>query len=152
MWWFGCSAITATAAHWSSRAPSANWRKNECWTCKSRRGKSEELTSMNWDVFFHHAATIYPDSTTGGHPGSTCSSWSKQPSKWDIMGVSTIFVCIIWVLRWQVIDCRRVLKFTYVLGYFLTDNSPEKQLFEVPQQFQIRTLLTLHTVTGIVFP
>lgn len=30
----------------------------------------------------------------------------------------------------QVIDCRRVLKYTYVLGFFLADHSPEKQLFE----------------------
>jgi hypothetical protein len=28
-----------------------------------------------------------------------------------------------------VIDCRRVLKYTYVLGFFLRDHSPEKQLF-----------------------
>lgn len=34
----------------------------------------------------------------------------------------------------QVIDCRRVLKYTYVLGYFLKDNSVEKQLFEHHQE------------------
>jgi ariadne-1 len=34
----------------------------------------------------------------------------------------------------QVIECRRVLKFTYVLGYHLEDNSPEKQLFEHHQE------------------
>ena len=32
------------------------------------------------------------------------------------------------------IDCRRVLKYTYVLGYFLKDASPEKQLFEHHQE------------------
>jgi len=34
----------------------------------------------------------------------------------------------------QVIDCRRVLKYTYVLGFFLPDGSPEKQLFEHHQE------------------
>lgn len=34
----------------------------------------------------------------------------------------------------QVIDCRRVLKYTYVLGYFLKDGSVEKQLFEHHQE------------------
>ena len=32
------------------------------------------------------------------------------------------------------IDCRRVLKYTYVLGYFLQDASAEKQLFEHHQE------------------
>lgn len=34
----------------------------------------------------------------------------------------------------QVIECRRVLKYTYVLGYFLKDKSTEKQLFEHHQE------------------
>eukprot|EP01042_Synura_sphagnicola_P007087 gene7087-9074_t len=34
----------------------------------------------------------------------------------------------------QVIDCRRVLKYTYVFGYFLVDGSAEKQLFEHHQE------------------
>lgn len=34
----------------------------------------------------------------------------------------------------QVRDCRRVLKHTYVLGYFLKDRTPEKQLFEHHQE------------------
>ena len=34
----------------------------------------------------------------------------------------------------QVIECRRVLKYTYVLGYYLDDNSPEKTLFEQHQE------------------
>jgi len=34
----------------------------------------------------------------------------------------------------QVIDCRRVLKYTYALGYFLQDGSPEKHLFEHQQE------------------
>jgi hypothetical protein len=34
----------------------------------------------------------------------------------------------------KVIDCRRVLKYTYVLGFFLRDLSAEKQLFEHHQE------------------
>lgn len=34
----------------------------------------------------------------------------------------------------QLIDCRRVLKYTYVLGYHLKDCTPEKQLFEHHQE------------------
>mmetsp|Transcript_205 Transcript_205/g.189 ORF Transcript_205/g.189 Transcript_205/m.189 type:complete len:508 (+) Transcript_205:201-1724(+) len=34
----------------------------------------------------------------------------------------------------QVIDCRRVLKYTYVLGFFLLDATAEKQLFEYHQE------------------
>jgi ariadne-1 len=33
-----------------------------------------------------------------------------------------------------VIECRRLLKYTYVLGFFLTDKTPEKQLFEHHQE------------------
>ena len=33
----------------------------------------------------------------------------------------------------QVADCRRVLKYTYVFGYYL-DDGPEKELFEFLQQ------------------
>mmetsp|Transcript_16160 Transcript_16160/g.22268 ORF Transcript_16160/g.22268 Transcript_16160/m.22268 type:complete len:639 (-) Transcript_16160:209-2125(-) len=47
----------------------------------------------------------------------------------------------------QVIDCRRVLKFTYVLGYFLTDNSPEKQLFEHHQEMLEKNTEKLHEYT-----
>eukprot|EP00600_Ochromonadales_sp_CCMP1393_P003405 CAMPEP_0174990518 /NCGR_PEP_ID=MMETSP0004_2-20121128/21372_1 /TAXON_ID=420556 /ORGANISM="Ochromonas sp., Strain CCMP1393" /LENGTH=664 /DNA_ID=CAMNT_0016244147 /DNA_START=79 /DNA_END=2073 /DNA_ORIENTATION=+ len=34
----------------------------------------------------------------------------------------------------QVIDCRRVLKYTYVLGFYLDDSTGEKQLFEHHQE------------------
>lgn len=34
----------------------------------------------------------------------------------------------------QVIACRRVLKYSYVVGYYLPDNSPEKQLFDRHQE------------------
>ena len=34
----------------------------------------------------------------------------------------------------QVIECRRVLKYTYVMGFFLLDDTPEKQLFEHHQE------------------
>lgn len=33
-----------------------------------------------------------------------------------------------------VIECRRLLKYTYVLGYFLQDGTPEKALFEHQQE------------------
>lgn len=47
----------------------------------------------------------------------------------------------------QVIDCRRVLKYTYVLGYFLTDNTPEKQLFEYHQEMLEKHTEVLHEFT-----
>lgn len=34
----------------------------------------------------------------------------------------------------QIIDCRRVLKYTYVLGYYLPDSTREKSLFEHHQE------------------
>lgn len=34
----------------------------------------------------------------------------------------------------QVVACRRVLKYTYVLGYYLKEKTPEKQLFEYQQE------------------
>jgi ariadne-1 len=33
----------------------------------------------------------------------------------------------------ELLNCRRVLVYTYVLGYYLRDNTPEKQLFEHQQ-------------------
>lgn len=30
----------------------------------------------------------------------------------------------------QVIECRRILKYTYVLGHYLLDNTTEKELYE----------------------
>ena len=47
----------------------------------------------------------------------------------------------------QVIDCRRVLKYTYVLGYFLEDDSPEKQLFEHHQELLEKNTEKLHEYT-----
>jgi len=47
----------------------------------------------------------------------------------------------------QVIDCRRVLKYTYVLGYFLEDDSPEKQLFEHHQELLEKNTERLHEYT-----
>jgi ariadne-1 len=44
----------------------------------------------------------------------------------------------------QVIDCRRVLKYTYVLGYFLADDSAEKQLFEHHQELLEKNTEKLH--------
>ena len=34
----------------------------------------------------------------------------------------------------QVISCRRVLKYTYVIGYYMDENAPNKQLFERHQE------------------
>jgi ariadne-1 len=47
----------------------------------------------------------------------------------------------------QVIDCRRVLKYTYVLGYFLPDGSPEKKLFEYQQEMLEKNVEKLHEYT-----
>jgi ariadne-1 len=47
----------------------------------------------------------------------------------------------------QVIDCRRVLKYTYVMGYFLEDASPEKQLFEHHQEMLEKNTERLHEYT-----
>ena len=47
----------------------------------------------------------------------------------------------------QVIDCRRVLKYTYVLGYFLTDSVPEKKLFEYHQEMLEKNTERLHEYT-----
>ena len=47
----------------------------------------------------------------------------------------------------QVIDCRRVLKYTYVLGYFLEDNTQEKRLFEHHQEMLEKHTETLHHYT-----
>lgn len=47
----------------------------------------------------------------------------------------------------QVIDCRRVLKYTYVLGYFLPDDSAEKQLFEHHQELLEKNTEKLHELT-----
>jgi len=47
----------------------------------------------------------------------------------------------------QVIECRRILKYTYVLGYFLEDNTPEKQLFEHHQEMLEKNTDTLHEFT-----
>ena len=40
----------------------------------------------------------------------------------------------------QVIECRRVLKYSYVLGHYLPDHTMEKELFEYHQE-----LLETHT-------
>ena len=45
------------------------------------------------------------------------------------------------------IDCRRVLKYTYALGYFLADNSPEKHLFEHHQEMLEKNTERLHEFT-----
>lgn len=42
----------------------------------------------------------------------------------------------------QVMHCRRVLKYSYVLGFYLQDSSPEKQLYEYQQE-----MLEKHTET-----
>ena len=47
----------------------------------------------------------------------------------------------------QVIACRRVLKYTYVLGFFLRDSSPEKQLFEHHQEMLEKNTEKLQELT-----
>lgn len=47
----------------------------------------------------------------------------------------------------QVIECRRVLKYTYVLGYFLKDLTQEKRLFEHHQEMLEKHTETLHHYT-----
>ena len=47
----------------------------------------------------------------------------------------------------QVIQCRRVLKYTYVLGYYLDDNSLEKTLFEHHQEMLEKHTEKLHGMT-----
>lgn len=49
----------------------------------------------------------------------------------------------------QVIDCRRVLKYTYVLGYFLRDHTQEKRLFEHHQEMLEKHTETLHHYTEL---
>ena len=47
----------------------------------------------------------------------------------------------------QLIDCRRVLKYTYVLGYFLKDSTAEKLLFEHHQEMLEKNTEKLHEYT-----
>ncbi len=47
----------------------------------------------------------------------------------------------------QVIECRRVLKYTYVMGFFLLDDTPEKQLFEHHQEMLEKHTEKLHELT-----
>jgi len=47
----------------------------------------------------------------------------------------------------QVIECRRVLKYTYVLGFSLEDDTPEKQLFEHHQEMLEKHTEKLHELT-----
>ena len=47
----------------------------------------------------------------------------------------------------QVVECRRVLKFTYVLGYFLKDHTQEKHLFEHHQEMLEKHTEILHHYT-----
>lgn len=49
----------------------------------------------------------------------------------------------------QLIDCRRVLKYTYVMGYFLQDNTPEKSLFEHHQELLEKNTERLHECTEL---
>ena len=47
----------------------------------------------------------------------------------------------------QLISCRRMLKYTYVLGYYLSDNTPEKELFEHHQEMLEKNTDRLHEYT-----
>jgi hypothetical protein len=87
----------------------------------------------------------------------------QQQSK----GSSWLDVQFLYQAAEQVIDCRRVLKYTYVLGnrtrlligmsfvsfsslflgFFLTENSPEKKLFEYQQEMLEKNVERLHEYT-----
>eukprot|EP00605_Chrysophyceae_sp_TOSAG23-4_P000004 GSChrysophyteH1.ASY1.ANO1.4.1 assembled CDS len=47
----------------------------------------------------------------------------------------------------QVIECRRLLKYTYILGYYIQDNTTEKQLFEHHQEMLEKNTERLHECT-----
>ena len=47
----------------------------------------------------------------------------------------------------QVILCRRLLKYTYVLGYFLPEKTAEKELFEYHQEMLEKNTERLHELT-----
>jgi ariadne-1 len=49
----------------------------------------------------------------------------------------------------QVILCRRVLKYTYVHGYYLRDLTQEKRLFEHHQEMLEKHTETLHHYTEL---
>jgi ariadne-1 len=48
-----------------------------------------------------------------------------------------------------IVECRRVLQHTYVLGYFVDDQSAEKQLFEFSQSMLEHHTEMLHEVTEL---
>jgi ariadne-1 len=48
-----------------------------------------------------------------------------------------------------IVECRRVLQHTYVLGYFVDDQSTEKQLFEFSQSMLEHHTEMLHEVTEL---
>jgi len=52
----------------------------------------------------------------------------------------------------QIIECRRVLKYTYVLGYFLEDNTAVKQLFEHQQEMLEKNTEILHRFVNLSCP
>jgi ariadne-1 len=47
----------------------------------------------------------------------------------------------------QLIKCRRVLKYTYVMGYYLPDGTPEKGLFELHQEMLEKNTEKLYDYT-----
>ena len=52
----------------------------------------------------------------------------------------------------QIIECRRVLKYTYVLGFFLEDNTAVKHLFEHQQEMLEKNTEQLHRYAGCCPP
>lgn len=52
----------------------------------------------------------------------------------------------------QVIACRRVLKYTYVMSYLQRDDTPEKALLEHQQEMLEKTTERLHEYTEMAEP
>ncbi len=47
----------------------------------------------------------------------------------------------------QLIECRRALKYTYIMGYYLQDNTSAKALFEHHQEMLEKNTEKLHEIT-----
>lgn len=56
-----------------------------------------------------------------------CLCWCDTGSRWiDVQFLKSAMETLI--------QCRRVLKYTYVFGYYLTEGTPTKRLFEHHQE------------------
>ena len=62
-------------------------------------------------------------------------------------GFSTVEVQYLLRAVDQVINCRRVLKYTYAVGFLLPEGSAEKELLEYQQEMLERNVEKLHSYT-----